>query len=435
VSTGRRLTALLVTLAVLGAPAVVLRVFCVGNACDQAGARAVTAVPFCGLPERARSLVEAGYREGRTPEVMAVTRAGRSVVAPGSGAWPRLGGSTAVPIVIAGPGVEPGRLPGGTGLDQVAPTLEPLAGIDRGFPRVRSGVAVPGVVATDAPVAPLVVLIGWGGADGRTLGLPAAGGLRVMAEAGAATARGTTGSLPLDPAATLTTLGTGGLPADHGIVGGLLRGDDGELARAWGAGSPPAVIASFADDLDRAYGERSLVGAILARVTQRGIVGDGWYLDADRDRVSVGSDPVAEVDRALAAGFGRDGVPDLLGIALDPPVRSQDAVTTDIVSAVRAAVPGAVIAIAGTGALPSVRSPIAVTPAARLAADVDASLGAPVVEASGAAGLFVDQAVAERQQLSADTVAQRLGSATDTDGNPVIADAFPAFAVAFGRYC
>jgi hypothetical protein len=164
-------------------------------------------------------------------------------------------------------------------------------------------------------------------------------------------------------------------------------------------------------------------------------VGDGWYLDADRDRVSVGSDPVAEVDRALAAGFGRDGVPDLLGIALDPPLRSQDALTGDIVSAVRAAVPGAVIAIAGTGALPSVRSPTAATSAARLAAAVDASLRAPVVEASGAAGLFVDQAVAERRQLSADTVARRLRSATGADGNPVIADAFPAFAVAFGRYC
>jgi hypothetical protein len=255
-----------------------------------------------------------------------------------------------------------------------------------------------------------------------------------MAREGAATGRGTTGSLPLDPAATLTTLGTGGLPADHGIVGGLLRGQDGGLARAWGAGSPPAVIASFADDLDRAYGERSLVGAVLERVTQRGIVGDGWYLDADRDRVSVGSDPVAQVDRALAAGFGRDGVPDLLGIALDPPLRSQDAVTGDIVSAVRAEVPDAVIAIAGTGAS-LVRSPVTAPSAPRLAAEVDASLRAPVVEASATAGLFVDQAVAERRQVSADTVAQRLRSVTDAEGDLVVADAFPAFAVAFGRYC
>ena len=52
--------------------------------------------------------------------------------------------------------------------------------------------------------------------------------------------RRSTGSLPLDPAATLTTIGTGGLPSPHGITGTLVRDDDGAVARAWSAPAHPA---------------------------------------------------------------------------------------------------------------------------------------------------------------------------------------------------
>ena len=84
---------------------------------------------------------------------------------------------------------------------------------------------------------------------------------------GAGTIEAVTGSVPLDPAATLTTIGTGGLPSSHGITGSLVRDDDGTVRRAWSASGAGSVIATFADDLDAASGQRAAVGAVadLAR--------------------------------------------------------------------------------------------------------------------------------------------------------------------------
>ena len=72
VGSGRRLTLLVVALALVGAPAVALTAFCVGQSCadeDQVAA----AVPFCALPGDLRAQIEAGFRQGRSPDVMAAT--------------------------------------------------------------------------------------------------------------------------------------------------------------------------------------------------------------------------------------------------------------------------------------------------------------------------------------------------------------------------
>ena len=157
-------------------------------------------------------------------------------------AWPGVAGGgdptdTRVPIAFLGAGVTPGALPDGVRLDAIAPTLEAVAGVRRPHPDVRTGDAMPGVIADGAPPTPLIVVIAWKGvgtpdleASPRRLAVPAACDAQ-----GAGTTDAVTGSLPLDPAATLTTIGTGGLPSAHGITGTLVRDDDGTVRRAWSA--------------------------------------------------------------------------------------------------------------------------------------------------------------------------------------------------------
>ena len=50
------------------------------------------------------------------------------------------------PLWFLGRGIREGKLPGDVTLDQVAPTLEPMLGLRRPHPDVRSGTAIAGVV-------------------------------------------------------------------------------------------------------------------------------------------------------------------------------------------------------------------------------------------------------------------------------------------------
>ena len=444
---GRRLSTLLLVLALVGAPAVVLRVFCVGNSCDAGSAEAQSAVPFCPLPESMRRMIAGGFREGRSPDVMAATD-GVGVVATKFGdlvrvGWPGAGGAgdptdARVPIVFLGAGVTPGALPDGVRLDAIAPTLEDRAGARRPHPDVRTGDAIPGVITENAQQAPLVVVIAWKGLG--TPDLERSPGawpfLRRAMRQGTGTTDAVTGSLPLDPAATLTTIGTGGLPSAHGITGTLLRGDDGTVRRAWSATGTGSVIATLADDLDAASEQRALVGAVLTEAADRGIIGDGWYLDSDdHDRVERVTDP-SRAGAALHAmvttdGFGSDRITDVLGVVLDGPVREADQATASVVDAVRAEVPGATFVIAGTGSL---RTPEALD-AADLVTAVDASVGAPVVAATAADGLFLDRGVLVDRSLTAQQVADALRAERGAEGDRLFADVYPSFAVAFSRYC
>ena len=444
---GRRLSTLLLVLALVGAPAVVFRVFCVGNSCDAGGTEAQSAVPFCPLPESLRRAIAAGFREGRSPDVMAATD-GTGAVATGFGdrvrvAWPGASGAgdptdSRVPVVFLGSGVTPGALPDDVRLDAIAPTLEAVAGVRRPHPDVRTGDAVPGVIADGARPTPLVVVIAWKGVG--TPDLEEAPGawpfLRRAMRQGAGTTDADTGSLPLDPAATLTTIGTGGSPSAHGITGTLVRDDDGTVGRAWSAPGTGSVIATFADDLDATTGQQASVGAVLTEAADRGIIGDGWYLDSDdRDPVARVADPrragVASQTIVTSEGFGGDGLTDVLGVVLDGRVREVDSATADVVEAVRAEVPDTTFVIAGTGSL---TAPGALD-ASDLAAAVDASVGAPVVAATAADGLFLDRGVLVDRSLTTQQAADALRAERRLSGGLLFADVYPSFAVAFSRYC
>jgi hypothetical protein len=66
VASGRRLTMLVVALALVGAPAVALTAFCVGESCAQEEGVAA-AVPFCPLPADLRAGYHAAW-PGRSPD-------------------------------------------------------------------------------------------------------------------------------------------------------------------------------------------------------------------------------------------------------------------------------------------------------------------------------------------------------------------------------
>ncbi|HET9309654.1 MAG TPA: hypothetical protein VFP41_00315 [Actinomycetota bacterium] len=444
---GGRLSRLLLVLALVGAPALVLRILCVGGSCHTPAARAQGDVPFCSLPKELRRSIAAGFREGRSPEVMGATAGpgtvrttfGKSGVVPwpggtGTGATPARPDDR-VPLVFFGGGVAPHAISDGVLLDSVAPTLEEIVGIRRDHPNVRTGEAIVGV-AEDAGASPLVVLIAWKG-----LGTPdletspeAWPFLRRAIRTGAGTTEATTGSLPLDPAATLTTIGSGALPASHGITGTLVRDVEGEVRRAWSGRDAGSVIATFADDLDRDRGGEPRIAAVLTDPTDRGIVGDGWYLDGtDHDTIVQEERPARHVRLARAIvgseRLGRDRETDLLGVVLAGSVEQVDSTTSDLVDAVRRLVPDTTFVVAGTGSNTGTGG----IEAAALSARVDQAMGAPVVQRAAADGLFLERDVLVERRLTTQAVADALRSSGR--GEPLFADVYPSFAVALSRYC
>lgn len=431
----RRLSSLLLALAVIGAPALIARAFCLGKSCDS-GASAEAAVPFCPLPSALRALVAAGFRSERSPDVMGATGPTPALTS-SSGVdvpWPSEAGlrDTQVPIVFLGPGIDHRRLPPGTGLDRIAPTLAAIAGFDPPHPEVRSGDAVPGIGGGGAGV-PLLVEIVWKGVGTQDLGGSWPPHLATLANEGAATLDGTTGSLPVDPTASLTTIGTGGLPFEHGITGTQIRNRRGRVVDAWSPDAPTSIITTLADELDRADSETSKVVLVGTAPEDRGLIGDGWYLDADRDTVHIdGGSPVTSVERSLSAGMGTDATTDVLAVVLDGPVMRMDHDTDAIVRAVRTHVPDAAMVVTTTGSTGDVRAGIQ---AESIAHDVDLAAGARVVAASAPGGLFLDGGSLARAGLSPDVAVQAMNGLTTRDGRPLFADAYPSFSVAFSRYC
>jgi hypothetical protein len=438
---GRRLVTLLVICAAIGIPAVALRAACAGRSCSN-GVGDEARIPFCPLPDALKADLAAGFREGRSPDVFAVTRGaivhGGSDPADDLVPWPSLGAAetTGVPIVFSGTGVDASAtVPGGTGLDQIAPTISDIIGLRRRHPGVRAGVAVNGVAAGEHPRLVLeIALKGIGTPDVLDGSWPL---LDSLLHRGAGTLHGTTGSLPLDPAATLTTLGTGGLPSQHGITGSYVRNNDGDVVRAWGDGAPLSVIATLPDDLDEQTGQRSMVGLVATDEADRGLIGGNWYPDHDRDAVTVASAPgsVTAARDILAQGFGRDAVPDILGVVLAGP--GADARIGQIVGLARRASGGSLlVVVAGTGTESAVPNTADATGSNVVQQVEDLVEGnAPIVDTAVAGGLFLDQATLASEQLSGDAAVQALLRVTTSDGQRMMADAFQGFAVSFARYC
>jgi hypothetical protein len=442
-----RVATFLVLAILLGAPAAVLRFMCVGDSCATS-AEAATGTPFCSLPEPLRASVTSAVRDGRSGELIAVTEeadiAGGSAFPnlSGSPLWPSLETTGRVPIVLAGPGVEAGtELSPTSGLDDVAPSIARLLDFPRRHDEVRSGeAAIDSLDPAPTPIR-LVLLIAWKGIGSSEL-LRQEGAwptLQATMDRGASTVKGVPHSLSADPAGPLTTLGTGGTPAQHGITGTLLRNDQGELVKAWGPKSPINVIATLAEDLDEDLNQEPLVGLVATDAVDRGLVGGDWYVDHDRDQMSMlpgksGPRAVAQQVRDLLklTPMGRDDTPDLLGVALNGSVGRMDAALSLILNATSETVGDDVlVALAGTGGNSSDQASLA---AGKLARQLERRVPGEerVIEAVAPGEIFVDQEALARSGISDDVVLKKL---LEVENGRMFADIFPTVAVTFGRFC
>ena len=431
---------MLIVLAAIGIPAAVLTATCAGRSCDASGGESVR-VPFCPLPAALKDGIANGFREGRSPDVLGVA-SGTSVSTNVDGLrtpWPGTGTSTdpRVPMVFAGAGVaDGGSVPDGATLDRVAPTVSEILGFERDHPEVRSGTSIGGIAGGERPR--LVLLIAWKGVgstelDARSSGWPF---LSSLLEDGAGTLEGAAGSLPLDPAATLTTIGTGGLPSQHGITGSFVRNGEGAVVQAYAPGAPVQIIATLADDLDDAD-PSTLVGLVATDERDRGIVGGHWYPGEDPVDSVIGDSATAplSVEVHLTTGFGADDVPDVLGVVLDGRIRSMDRWTREIVTEAERATSGStLVVVAGTGSSETDRVAL---PDEGLVDAVEETVpgDAPAVAATVPGGVFLDQAVLRDEQVTGQVAVDAMLSATGPGGERMLADAFQGFAVSFARYC
>jgi hypothetical protein len=442
----RRTLLLLIVLAVLGIPAAALRAACVGRSCP-APEQAPRNVPFCSLPADLRSRIAAGFHEERSPDVLAVTGPSRVRGGSGFGAetappWPSVEGLDRgeVPIVFWGTGIDPSAdVPAGTGLRDVAPTLASALGFRIPHPEVRSGRTVPGLATGEPPR--LVVMVVWKGVGSSDL--QAAPGrwphLARLLEEGTGTLSGQVGSLPLDPAAALATVGTGGLPAEHGIPGSVLRVGDGVVG-AWSRGAPVSVIATLADDLDHRLRQRPLIGLVGTTSADLGAIGGNWYLGGDRDDLALviggpgGS--ASAVAKVLRSGYGADRVPDLLAVAMEGSIQQLDAALIHVLRVARRAAGGSLaMVVAATGSTSgSEKRDLA---AGRLRKELERALPAPapVVQDVAVGGLFLDQRALADTGITAEVVLRQLRGLTGPDGRSLFVDAFPGIAVTLSRYC
>lgn len=400
----RRVIVALAVVAVILTPAAVLRLVCAGHSCDEPEDTAAN-VPFCSLPDEQRRAIVNGFREGRSPDVLTVSD---TVDA------------ERVPLLFYGPGFGDIELDDGTTLDQIAPTLARSIDFERPHPDVRSGTPIPNAPTGSRARLILIVALKGIGASNFTQWEDIFGS-NVVAIPDART-----GSLPIDPAAIATTIGTGGRPSQHGITAGLIRDDSGRLVQAWGPGAPVSVIATLADDLDEHTEQTAKIALVGTARADRGLVGGNWYIERDRDGFSYAKKldvQIAAVRQLFEAGYGDDDVPDVVGVALHPPPDRVNEVVDRLLQLGAKASDGRLVAaVAGTGA--SDNKDVNVSAIERAIPG-----RRPLIEAAVPGGFFVDQDALADTGLTEDEVidaAKESGQFTDV---------FAAITVTFSRYC
>jgi hypothetical protein len=327
-------------------------------------------------------------------------------------------------------------LPGRPTLDSVAPTLAEVAGLRRPHPEVRSGKRQAGVAVTGNRVKLIAVIVWKEISTAELRGSPERWPeLKSAFDSGASTLQASAGSLPLDPGALLATIGTGGLPRQHGITGATVRNDRGQVVQAWGKGAPVSVIAALGDDVDESSDQDARVGVVGTHSYDRGLIGRNWYVQTDRDDVRI-MDPdkrpdeqVRSAEQLLGSGYGDDDVTDLLAVAFQgEDLDALDRATARLIRAAEDASGGSVaFAFAGTGS----GAPDDSVPAAKLTRALKGKLGTDVVAASSVGGLFLDQEVLLQEEMSENAVVKALRSLPELRGG----DVFSATAIQLARYC
>jgi hypothetical protein len=137
----------------------------------------------------------------------------------------------------------------------------------------------------------------------------------------------------------------------------------------------------------------------------------------------------------MDAGYGADPTPDLIGVTLSGAVPSMDGITRSIVRTVQRTVPQTVFVITSTGS--TRHGAGAVDANADLVPAVESAIPVPrsVVASPASEGVYLDPATATAAGISTQSVVDAMKTQTSAVGSPLFADAFPSFAVQFGRYC
>lgn len=431
---------------VVGIPGVAFRVLCVGRSCDAA-ADTTNETPFCSLPPDTRTALADGFYERRSGEIIAVTDmpvSGDSRTDDPAPPWPMASGAAPrTAVLFSGTGVAPGSdLPSDMGLDDVAPSIASLVSLERPHPEVRSGTAAEALRQPGGASPRLVVEVVWKDVTATELQgavdrLPT---VETLVAEGAGTFSAEPGSLPLDTAAMISTLGTGGLPSEHGITGTLLRNDRGALVEAWGSRSPINVIATLGDHLDELTRQRAVIGGVGTDVSDRGIIGGRWYPDHDRDPFTIlpaNTSPERQTAAAIRLlreqPFGQDTTVDLLGLVQSGPPQALDDGLGRLLEEARDRSDGSMVVVLtaiGTDtdddALP------ADVVARRVEKATPGRYG--ILDGVAPGSFYLDQGELARRKLSDDVVLRSLFD-LEHEGRKVFADAFPAIAITFGRYC
>ena len=206
--------------------------------------------------------IEAGFRQGRSPDVMATTACRRQAL----GRRRRRLASVAVrargerrPDRLLGARRQPRpRSRMGRGSIGSRRRSRAILGFDRPHPEVRSGAALAEAVHADAR-PPLVVEVVWKGVGtaGARPGADVPGWAATTCH-GAWTFDGDDGLAAARPGRrSLTTIGTGGLPSQHGITASVIRDARRAIRSPRGAQrAPTSIVATLGDDWDHTTAER-----------------------------------------------------------------------------------------------------------------------------------------------------------------------------------
>lgn len=249
----------------------------------------------CDLPHAWLLRTWRGWNAERGGDVQILPAEGNQVDPglPHVGPWDEV---QRIPMLWYGPGVVPalGAVHRPATLADLAPTSQALIGFDD-----RSVVPDGRALFRPEGRARLLVTIVWDAVGVNVLeehpdAWPV---LRGLIDRGAWFDEATVGSSPTQTAQSHATIGTGVFPNRHGVLAHRLR-VDGAMTTAWEEGSAHLEVETLADRLDRALGNRPLVGLVGTLEIHLGLVGHGAALPgADRDLVVL-----RQAERATTLG-------------------------------------------------------------------------------------------------------------------------------------
>ena len=204
-----------------------------------------------------------------------------------SGPWDYL---TTVPLVLYGPErIAPtGELDRPASITDVYPTVGELTGVD--LPE-RDGEVLTEALKGGSGAPKLVISMVWDGAGRNVLDewsdrWPT---LKRLSREGTSYLEASVGSSPTITPAIHSNLGTGAFPRTHGIPGIYYRGANDKIVEAFADRDPSQLeLTTYADDIDQAFGNQSLVGMVASRSWHIGMFSHGSTITGgDEDQLGI----------------------------------------------------------------------------------------------------------------------------------------------------